>query len=229
MKIFRYLKTLKKVADLEIDKNEFLKQKNIKLPKSTIDNFYTNKHINNFEDPVRIEKNVKIHNQLRIGKYTFIGANATFQANAISIGRFCSISQGCIVGTNHHPIDHFSTSAVFYSRSWGVSENSYKKKYNKGKSTIIGNDVWIGANAIVLGGVTVGDGAVIGAGSVVTKDVPPYAVVAGVPAKVLKYRFTESQIENFLKIKWWNNYEPNELTKYWEDRIEDFILNCENK
>ena len=69
--------------------------------------------------------------------------------------------------------------------------------------THIGNDVWIGLNATILDGVTIGDGAIVAAGAVVTKDVPPYAVVAGVPAKIIKYRFTESQIDFLLKFRWW--------------------------
>ena len=70
--------------------------------------------------------------------------------------------------------------------------------------TIIGNDVWIGKDVNIMGGVTIGDGAIIGTGAVITKDVPPYAVVAGVPAKILKYRFDEEAIAAFLRIKWWN-------------------------
>ena len=83
--------------------------------------------------------------------------------------------------------------------SWCDNENVYPYKRVK-----VGNDVWIGTKVIVMGGVTIGDGAVIGAGSIVTKDVPPYAIVAGVPAKIIRYRFSEEIVKELQNIKWWN-------------------------
>jgi acetyltransferase-like isoleucine patch superfamily enzyme len=82
----------------------------------------------------------------------------------------------------------------------------------------VGNDVWIGEDVHILSGVTIGDGAIIGAGSVVTKDIPPYSVAVGNPAKVIKYRFTKTQIKKLLKIKWWE-WEDNVI----KERIEDFL------
>lgn len=81
---------------------------------------------------------------------------------------------------------------------------------NRNLDVLIGNDVWIGCRAVIMAGVTIGDGAVIGAGAVVTKDIPPYAIVGGVPAKIIKYRFDEKTIHRLLKVKWWN-YEPEQL------------------
>ena len=99
-----------------------------------------------------------------------------------------------------------STSAVFYSSSWGFVANSDDKRafYNSGKETKIINDVWVGVNAVVLGGITVGNGAVIAANAVVTKSVPAYAIVAGVPAKIIGYRFSSKVIEKLLASEWWN-------------------------
>ncbi len=91
---------------------------------------------------------------------------------------------------------------------------------------IIENDVWIGAKATVMSGVTIHNGAVVAAGSVVTKDVPPYAIVAGNPAKVVKYRFTEEQIKKLLQISWWNWGEARIrecALDMWSDKIDEFI------
>lgn len=94
------------------------------------------------------------------------------------------------------------------------SQQAYVKRYTesekKEEKIIIGNDVWIGKNVTVMGGVTIGDGAVIGTGAIVTKDVPPYAVVAGIPAKVIRMRFSEEVVKALLDIKWWD-YGPNIL------------------
>jgi carbonic anhydrase/acetyltransferase-like protein (isoleucine patch superfamily) len=94
-----------------------------------------------------------------------------------------------------------SSSPFFYKNEKLSKDRTYFEEY---RQTIIGNDVWIGARAILIDGITVGDGAVIGAGAVVTKDVPPYAIVGGVPAKIIKYRFEPEVIEFLLASQWWN-------------------------
>lgn len=130
------------------------------------------------------------------------------------IGKYCSLANEIIIGGDEHPMVWLSTSPVFQD----VKHSGPAKKFARhalpvAKETIIGNDVWIGDRAIVKQGVTVGDGAVIGAGAIVTKDVPPYAVVAGVPAKIIKYRFDEDTIRELLEIKWWDMPE-SELSTY---------------
>ena len=147
-----------------------------------------------------------------IGEHSYICS--TTKIGSAKIGKFCSIANDTIIGIGNHPFECLTTSPFIYSRkkikSIGnilVDENNLVKNnvHIKPKSpTVIGNDVWIGERAIVLLGVNVGNGAVIGAGAVVTKDVPPYAIVAGVPAKVIKYRFPEDIIAKLEELKWWD-------------------------
>lgn len=95
-----------------------------------------------------------------------------------------------------------STSSVFYSENWDYAEDPNHNRYNK-QSVVIENDVWIGINAIVIGDVTISNGAIVAANAVVTKDVPPYAIVGGVPAKIIGYRFDTETINELLASKWW--------------------------
>lgn len=147
---------------------------------------------------------------VKVGKYTYIGANNSMQN--VEIGAFCSIGSYVSIGGGVHPLETPSTSPVFYEPS-----NCFKNKaflfgdnvsYPQVK-TKIGNDVWIGDKVYIRAGVTVGDGVVIGANAVVTKDVPPYAIIAGCPAKILRYRFDEETIAILLSLKWWD----------WSDEI----------
>ena len=141
---------------------------------------------------------------VRVGKYTYIGANNSMQD--VEIGAFCSIGSYVSIGGGTHPLETPSTSPVFYE-----SSNCFKNKdflfadnvsYPQVK-TKIGNDVWIGDKVYIRAGVVVGDGAVIGANSVVTKDVPPYAIVAGCPARILRFRFDKEIVDKLLHLKWW--------------------------
>lgn len=120
------------------------------------------------------------------------------------IGSFTSIASGVILGGARHPMEWLGMSPVFYKGRDSIKKKFVEFELPPPRIVSIGNDVWIGRNAIILPGVNVSDGAVVGAGSVVTKDVPPYAVVAGNPARVIKYRFDEDIIKSLLKIKWWN-------------------------
>lgn len=134
---------------------------------------------------------------VEIGDYTYINGGHIYEAR---IGKFCSIGYGVTIGPGEHPLDRISTFPIS-SRVLGIYDE--EEFVNKGQ-TKIGNDVWIGNNAVVLQGVHVGDGAVIAAGAVVTHDVPPYAIVGGVPAKVLRYRFGEDELKKILDLKWWD-------------------------
>ncbi len=139
-----------------------------------------------------------------IKKYSYIGRNSIVQ-NA-SIGSFCSIANDVFIGLGTHPTTLFSTSPLFYrvSNTFGVKLIERDDGFSEYQPINIGNDVWLGARATVMDGVTIGDGAIIAANAVVTKDVPPFAIVAGVPAKVITYRFSPEKIEELQKTQWWS-------------------------
>lgn len=142
--------------------------------------------------------------KINIGDHTYGTPCVHFgdlEKTKLVIGKYCSISQDVhiFLGGNHrtdwvttYPLTVFDNSTDL-KRICNISHGD----------VIIGNDVWIGFRVIILSGTHIGDGAVIGAGSVVTKDIPPYAIVAGNPARIVRYRFTSEQIEKLLNIKWW--------------------------
>lgn len=139
-----------------------------------------------------------------IDKYSYVGRNSCIINT--EIGKFCSIADNVYIGLAEHPISWVSTSPVFQNiknsslimKFSSLEWNPYKLK------TIVRNDVWIGHGVVVKQGVTIGNGAIIGSNSVVTKDIPAYAIVAGCPAKVIRYRFDASIIEKLEKSEWWN-------------------------
>ena len=138
-----------------------------------------------------------------IGDYSYVSGQCEI-SNA-EIGKFCSIASGTRIGLGIHPVDLVSTHPVFYSEhdNWPHFRRAKDHEVTEYLPVRIGNDVWIGVNAVIRDGVTIGDGAVIGAGAVVTRDVPPYAVVGGVPARVMKYRFSPELVSKLLAVRWW--------------------------
>lgn len=125
-----------------------------------------------------------------------------FEFDKLIIGKFCSIGSGAIfmlAGNQGHNYSWIST-FPFNPKIFPNAKNGFKRKGD----TIIGNDVWIGSEALIMPGIEIGDGAVIAAKSVVTKNVPPYTIVGGNPAKIIKKRFSDEDISKLLEIKWWN-------------------------
>lgn len=169
-----------------------------------------------FEGKNLLCDNVNFFGSLGYGSY--IGGNSNVSAE---IGRFTSIAPGCCFLNETHPLNSkiATTSPYFYSLD--VNKNKEKETYSKEQYVEeylyydkerqivnkIGSDCWIGANVTLIGGVEIGDGAVVLAHAVVTKDVPPYAIVGGVPAKVIGYRYDEETIEFLQRVQWWHNDE----------------------
>jgi acetyltransferase-like isoleucine patch superfamily enzyme len=145
-----------------------------------------------------------IVNNCKIKKYSYIGRNSLIQ-NA-NVGAYCSIANDVCIGLGRHPKENFSTSPLFYrvKNTFKVSVVALDLNFDEYSPITIGNDVWIGARVILVDGVTIGDGAIVAANSVVTKDVPAYAIVAGVPAKIVSYRFDKNKIKDLLNSKWWD-------------------------
>ena len=139
-----------------------------------------------------------------VGKYTY-GYQYLNNDNIESIGAFCSIAEGQLVIPNDHRMDWITTSPIASLKQFSFTDKDYMSEYISGedRKVVIGNDVWIGARCIIFEGITIGDGAVIAAGSIIRKDVPPYAVVGGVD-KILKYRFDKDTVNKLLQIQWWN-------------------------
>lgn len=153
----------------------------------------------------KIPEIVSTDPRVSVGRFTYGDARFMLwdDSERIQVGSFCSIAnEVAIFGGGEHRTDWATTSPLRFLFGDPLAGKD-GSPVSKG-ATIIGNDVWIGFRAIVLSGVTVGDGAVIGAGAVVTDDVPPYAIVAGNPAKIIRYRFTPNEIEKLLALCWWN-------------------------
>lgn len=188
--------------------------------------FFINKFIKLIHRPAlrdcEIEKTASVgmaSNCIRVkmGRYSYMGFyNSVCDT---TIGSFCSIASYCAIGGGRHPLNAVSTSPVFYAgrNSMGKNFSNIPEEENQGVE--IGNDVWIGEAVFINDGVKIGTGAVIGAHSVVTKDIPPYAIVAGAPARVLRYRFDEETVKRLLESRWWEW--PDEKLSKDADRFDD--------
>lgn len=160
------------------------------------------------EQPAKIEpRSTVIHSSF--GRYSYCGYDYTL-INC-KIGRFCSISDHVSAGLASHPMEWVSTSPAFYRGRDSIPKDLATLDYDLAPpQTNIGHDVWIGSNVCLKAGITIGNGAVIGMGSVVTKDVPPYAVAAGNPARVIRMRFPQPLCQRLNASHWWEQ-EPERL------------------
>ena len=167
-------------------------------------------------------KGVITNPNIIVGDYTiyndFAGEPKNFEKNNVLyqypvnrdkllIGKFCSIACGAkfIFNSANHTLLSLSTYPFpIFFEEWGLDVKEIAKAWDNKGDIVVGNDVWIGYEAVVLAGVTIGDGAVIGARSVVTKDVPPYTIAGGVPAKTIRKRFNEETIDTLLELRWWD-------------------------
>lgn len=172
-------------------------------------------------------KNVVSHPQIQVGEYTYyddFDSVTNFQKNVrylfeftgdhLRIGKFCMIASGVefiMNGANHLSDSVSPYPFAIFGGDWGNSMDG--KSYPKKGDTVIGNDVWIGYRAAILPGVSIGDGAIIGSYSVVTSDVPPYTIVGGNPARLIRQRFDDSTTAQLLKLAWWN-WPIEKITRY---------------
>lgn len=164
-----------------------------------------------------------------IGDFSYCGYdNLIVKTN---IGKFCSIASNVTIGAAEHPMEWISTSPLFEKvKNSGTSLRFANEELPPIKTTNIGNDVWIGERVMIKQGVTIGNGAVIGSMAMVTKDVPPYAIVAGVPARIIRYRFDESTIAALEESKWWDYSDDKlrEIGKYIKEP-KQFLESIRNK
>jgi acetyltransferase-like isoleucine patch superfamily enzyme len=156
--------------------------------------------------PVRLYGTANIKRNCRVGCFSFINTNSTL-ASFTKLGMFCSVGKNVEIGAVNHPVEWASTSPISYNISRHFPDEVgcfVQKKRENQPGVVIGNDVWIGSNVVILRGVKIGHGAVVGAGSIVKKDVSPYSIVGGVPAKEIRKRFSEETIDRLLDSKWWD-------------------------
>jgi len=175
-----------------------------------------------------IASNCIISNSV-LGDFSYVGRDSTVQNS--KIGSFTCIGPGVIVAMGEHPTNYLSIHPMFYSCSKQVGISfSANNKFQEYQKVVIGNDVWVGARAVICSGVSVGDGAIIAAGAVVTKDVLPYHIVAGVPARKIKQRFDDEKVEKLLKVRWWNNFSDDELLNISKniDNVDHFLDSYES-
>ncbi len=175
-----------------------------------------------FDKTAKIYRKCLIFNS-SVGAYSYVAPNTSIVC--AEVGKFCSIAKDVNIGLGTHSMKLISTSPIFVSKDNAIGISwTFQNRHEDCNKVIVGNDVWIGTKAIIMGGVKIGDGAIIGAGSIVTKDVPDYAVAVGIPAKVIKYRFDKPIIEKLLELRWWDMSEEKLKEKIALFQNENILL-----
>jgi acetyltransferase-like isoleucine patch superfamily enzyme len=157
------------------------------------------------EPPVRMWGTSHVREDCVVGKFSFINDRTTLFPGT-TVGRYCSIGKACEIGAPTHPDSWLTSSPVAFDirRHFPKERHLFgQSQFQQYQKTTIGSDVWIGSLSLVFGGTNIGHGAIIGAGAIVTSDVPPYAIVAGSPARIIRYRFDEPTINKLLASQWW--------------------------
>ena len=201
--------------------------------------------------PLRVEgiykpgDSVTINGRVMLERYSTVVRNSFFSVGAFSfannflpydikIGRYCSIAPRVEIMTAQHPIDRFTTSPITYLGRWpGFARSEFQQDWSTTPfdqmppAPIIGNDVWVGQDVLIKGGITIGDGACIAARAVVTRDVEPYAIVGGVPARLIKYRLSERHRQQMMDSRWWQ-YRFTDLPSCQPDDLDRFLGDLED-
>ncbi len=173
-------------------------------PKVVYIGYYTTIFKSQIGNHTFIGSNVKLLNST-LGDHSYLNSNTLIQKT--TIGKYTSIGSDVKCGLGKHPTDLVSTHPAFYSNNKEYLTYSDKNYFEEYQNIEIGNDVWIGINAVIMGGVKIGDGAIVAAGSIITKDVEPYSIVGGVPAKHIKFRIPENLIDKIKETRWWDKDE----------------------
>lgn len=183
---------------------------------------------------INAEVNVESYSTMPLNSFCSMGSFSycvSSLPNDVVVGRFCSIAKNLNIMGTQHPIDWYTSSPVAYkSRFIEIIKKDFEKEYSIHPfdneflaPPVIGNDVWIGENVTLKGGISIGNGAIIASNSVVTKDIPPYAIYGGVPAKLIKYRFDKSLIDKLEKSQWWNYNIADLPANKYADQVDLFL------
>lgn len=164
-----------------------------------------------------------IINDSKIGNLTYTGVDVAIHTS--EIGGCCSIAAMCEIGAKSHPLD---TASLMPRQSYSFVRTGLRTAGNEGHgvSCRVGGDSWIGSHVVVLDGVSIGPGCVVGAGAIVNKDIPPFSIVVGIPARIIRFRFSESTIKRLLRIRWWD-WEPAKIAdaeSLLSAKMDDYVI-----